>query len=225
MAKVRHKYECANCGCTIAYKDDGAYFYNGDLFCDADCAMNAAGIENYDWSGDYGFDYTRDESNGYGVCLISDGWYSNKYYAICDKCPFKFDKDYERYFGLNADGGAMLREFVKKASIGFDKANFIKVKRPMFRMFKKRGFQSSWCTNRYIEIFGRWFDADLYDFVIKQLNNGILIPNELQIALYELDSDEVLFIICNGKHAVLLSPGIIGDFGNFVEVEKPHDAS
>ena len=203
--KVKHEYKCANCGCSIEYGYNCASCYNGELYCCDDCALDAADIKAYDWceEDEYEFDYPIDESNGYGVNRISDECYSNGEYAIFDKCPFEFDKDYKAYFGLKV-GGDALENLAKNAAVGFDTAEFITVKKPWYREVKRR-FPSSHAPNHYLEILGKWFDANLYFFIMKQLNSGIQMPDEVQIALHDLKGvDEVLFIICNGKRAILV---------------------
>ncbi len=204
MAKVKHEFKCERCGRRIEYESLDAYCYDNELYCSADCAMEAAGVEEYDWRDDYEFDYTKDESNGYGVNRISKEWYGNGYYAVYDKCPFEFDQDYKEYFGVIEDE-ERLQKYSRQQEQAFDNAEFTTVKRPWRREIKRRqpyaNDRSAYKSNRFYEILGKWYDANYYDFIMKQLNGGKIVT-EQQIAQYH-NGNAILLIISNGKRALL----------------------
>lgn len=191
MAKVNRYFFCSYCNRSIPFGDEDAVEYDGNLYCSERCIVDSLDINEFDWSEEYENDITNDESNGYGIIVVNDSFYSNGHYAVFERCPFEFDTEYKEYFGLHEN-----KEVEEMLSVLFDKNKdfFESVKD-----FKPRCVRRKHCLDSYVEVLDHWFFYKEYMFIIKRLNDGNLVPADMSICFY----DAKLLIILNGKMAAI----------------------
>lgn len=200
MAKVKNEFCCRYCGRQIEYGSPGAILYDDNLYCDTDCLLGDLNIKADPWEDEYEYDYTEDETNGFGIKYIREDSYSNGRYVIFDKCPFEFEDDYNDYFGVlyrdeapnNVDLIALLMEHKDEMQ-------------PLSefpRTVKRKGNIVSENPLFFSEILGLWVITDYWTFVIMQLSGSQFVkPSEISVAR----ADGMLLIECHGKQAIIAS--------------------
>ena len=193
--KVMNKFRCAECGCSIQYGDRSTKKYDDEIFCCKECAVEYANIRTVDW-GDYDeFKIIEDESNGYGICKIGNGWFSNNRYVILmelDETVYKFDREYEEYFDLQrcASAGRMIDYFLM-----FDtrEDDFVTVKSCDCHKFAHK-YDEDECYDKVLDLY---IDDRFCKFVFKYIACGV--PDEFKA--FALDG--YLFIDYYGKRAII----------------------
>lgn len=216
MGKTKIEYRCKRCGREIEFGDNDVMLYDGNIYCCDDCAIEAAGIVSHDWDDYYEYDYTEDESNGYGIRLQTDEWYGNGAYIIWDKCPFSFDDDYKDYFGFNCRINS-IKEYTEDLYKMFDEQSehFKTIKNPFY--CPTGTFEMPiWIERRdnpdgqkmYYRINDCFFDKRIVDFIIKMLNNGDNKPEQIKVIIDMSQNTYILFIVCNNKRAAIAESSI-----------------
>ena len=200
MAKVKNVVRCFYCGGKIEYGSPIAVMYDDHWYCDADCLIGDLNIDTDPWCDEYEYNYTEDETNGFGAKYIREDSYSNGRYVIFDKCPFEFDDEYNEYFGVRYRDEAPSN--IDLIALLMEHKDEMQPLSEFPRTFKRKGNIVSEDPLYFSEILGLWVITDYWTFVIRQLSGSQFVkPSEISVAR----ADGMLLIECNGKQAIIAS--------------------
>ena len=198
MSRIENEFKCAYCHRKIEFGDPEARAYDDEIFCDEDCAASYADISYYDWRFESEYEIIEDESNGYGIKLFGDDWFSNGKYIIFDKpdeTRFEFDDGYDEYFG------------VKRGNDVPDTQKFLNIFETRKDEFVT--VQDDWCSyerRNHTPHEPDMFDNILDIYVISKYRIFVfnyIANNPAPDEFKAFADDNILYIECKGKRALI----------------------
>ena len=197
--RIENEFKCAYCHSKIEFGDPEARAYDNEIFCDEDCAAWYADITYYDWKYEREYKIPEDVSNGYGISIFGDGWFSNGKYAIFDKLDetkFEFDEGYDEYFRVKRENDTPNKQHLLSI-FETHKDDFVTVKSGDWASYERRKHSDN-RANMFDNILGIYVVSVFRIFVFEYIANDPA-PDEFKAFV----DDDILYIECKGKRAMI----------------------